>query len=128
MTLGSVAIVLGLLSACHPGAGAVTASQNDADNGGPGSTTRAAYDKSIAFLKLSQIEPKPGLPAAATKTAETSPRALRQIEEARSLFEEDRYIEAMQKLERALRFSPNSLVAHQLMGQVCLEAGNTARV
>ena len=127
MALCSVAIVLGLLSACHPDAGAVTASQNNIDSRGPDSTTQVAYDKSIAFLKLPQIKPKPSLPAAATKTAETSPRALRQIEEARSLFAEDRYIEAMQQLERALRFSPNSLIAHQLMGRVCLEAGNTAR-
>ena len=125
--MGSVAIILGLLSACHPGAGAITTAQNDADGARPGSTPQAAYDKSIAFLKYSQIEPNPSLPAAATKTAETSPRALRQIEKARSLFEESRYIEAMQQLERALRFSPNSLLAHQLMGRVCLEAGNTAR-
>jgi len=125
--LGTIAILLGVLSACHAGAGAATAPQDDADGRRPGSATQAPYDKSIAFLKLQQIEPTPSLPAAATKTAETSPRALRQIEEARTLFEEDRYIEAMQQLERALRFSPNSLLAHQLMGRVCLEAGNTAR-
>jgi len=127
LMLGTIAILLGVLSACHAGAGAATAPQDDADGRRPGSATQAPYDKSIAFLKLQQIEPTPSLPAAATKTAETSPRALRQIEEAQSLFEEDRYIEAMQQLERALRFSPNSLRAHQMMGRVCLEAGNTAR-
>ena len=116
-----------LLSVMLPACGPSGANQSGGIKTSAGARDELRYDKSIAFLKLSQISPQPELPAPATSTDQTSDRASKQIENARELFAEDRYAEAIQRLERALRYSPNSLSAHQLMARVCLQAGNGAR-
>ncbi len=122
-----VTSILGLLSACQSPAGIESGSHGTRITDQTNRQDELPYDKSIAFLKLSQIKPHPSLPPPATEADQTSDRALRQIENAEQLFGEDRYSEAIQRLERALRYSPNSLMAHQLMARVCLQAGNSAR-
>ncbi len=105
--------------------------------GGPSTRTAAGMaphearptgmDPTRAYVPLDEIGPEPEALPSAVLTDDTTPRAERQIENARELYQEDRYTEAVQTLERALRYSPNSLPAHLLMAEVCLTADNPAR-
>ena len=85
-----IILLSGMLPACRPSGG------NEAGgiHTSAGARDEFRYDKSIAFLKLSQLSPQPKLPAPATSTDQTSDRASKQIESARELFAEDRYAEA----------------------------------
>ncbi len=117
--LGTISL-LALVASCQ----ATTAGRSAATHQTAG---QPAYDPQKAFMTLDEIAPLPTAPEATGKAEETSQRARRQIDTAQELLAEQRYSEAIQRLERAVRYSPNSLAAHQLMAAACLESGHLAR-
>jgi tetratricopeptide (TPR) repeat protein len=77
-------------------------------------------------MALDDIAAQPKLPTAPDGADETSERAARQIDQAKTLLQQQRFTEALQRLERALRYSPQSWDAHILSATVAMQAGNDA--
>lgn len=84
------------------------------------------FDRDRALLPLAQVPGDPPAPAAAgpVENAELPRQALQRIEEARRLFAEHRFTEAIQELKRALRYNANSHEAHQLTALAALLSDN----
>ncbi|MCG3138706.1 MAG: Beta-barrel assembly-enhancing protease [Phycisphaerae bacterium] len=119
MSLFIISLTITHLVACQPRAQSATDQPLERN---PGSDTERAQ------LTLNQLPPLAALPVPTSQPGDdTNDRAREQIALAWELLREDRYTEAAQKLDRALRYSPNSLEAHLLQGRVGLAAGNPTR-
>jgi len=82
-------------------------------------------DRRRAQMPLAQIPDDPPAPAPrpGTETLELPRQALRRLEEARQLFAEQRYAEAVNEAARALRYNANIHEAHRLTALACQLSG-----
>jgi tetratricopeptide (TPR) repeat protein len=79
-------------------------------------------------IPLSDIAPAPVLESPTTRPSKSlPPQASRRLKEARRLFEEHHYADAVLELEKALRYAPKDLVILRLLGEICCAQGEYAQ-
>lgn len=87
------------------------------------------FDEARARMRLADIPDDPPAPDAAEAVADPElPRqALRHLESARRLFQEQRYSETIADVERVLRYNANHAEAHRLLAAASLLSGHDHR-
>jgi len=124
--LGALALVGGC-TAGGPG-GPAGLSAQDARLFGP-LALPADFDRQRAEQPLSQIPDDPPAPAKpdAARAPELPRQALRCLEDARRLFDEQSWAEAIRELEKALRYNASNAQAHRLLALACLLSGRDSQ-
>ena len=89
-------------------------------------TAPADYDPARAFLTLAQLDPAPAT-SASVEEKPLSSRGQAYLQEAEKLVAEERFTEATQALEKALRSDPAAAAVHQALAWAAYSAGNAER-
>lgn len=93
----------------------------------PAERVPAEIDRSRAFLRTADVEPKVAPPGQSAAPPPIPDRAVEPINASRKLISEQRYTEAAIELERALRYAPNHPEINAHLAMLHWQAGNLER-
>jgi tetratricopeptide (TPR) repeat protein len=128
--VGGVTAVVTAIVGCHGLSGsrlAVAPAPGSQPTSAP--STRPApsggYDPAKALLPLESIPPAFTMPAGTEKPdREIPPQAIKHYLAARDLYNQWMNTDAIEELEKALRYDPGSFECHLLLGRAAVRAGN----
>jgi tetratricopeptide (TPR) repeat protein len=117
-----------LTTGCSTTAGAARPSTGQADDRHGGTVPAAGgIDPERAFVSLDQLEPRIDSPKRPESLAPLSQRSAAQITRAFERADQQRFTEASNELERALRYDPDHPEIHRALAEVNHRAGNLQR-
>jgi len=91
-------------------------------------TTRPGIDPAVALLPLESIPPVAAMPSGTEDpNREIPPQAIKHYLNAREMFQAWMNADAIEELQKALRYDPGSFEAHLMLGRTAARSGNVGQ-